>query len=117
VRCFSRSQQSAGWTDKSIFLNLSTLIFSFALFVYVAHFVNPVSYDWHTFRDASRELILGTSPYGKEFCSPPWTLIPLLPCAALPVRLGSAVISAMAFFPLCSLHGVWEPDLWHGCSL
>jgi hypothetical protein len=98
LRFFLRSQQTNGRTDKSIFINLSVLIFSFVVFIYVAYFVNPISYDWHTFRDAARQLISGASPYGKEFYNPPWTLIPLIPMAALPLRLGSAVISALAFY-------------------
>ncbi len=71
--------------------------------------VLPVGVDWHlTFRPATLALIAGESPYTSAAVSAPyggapWGLIPLIPFALLPEKLGwgflfvsSAVIFAMA---------------------
>jgi hypothetical protein len=85
-------------SEKQAFINGSVIIFGFFIFIYAAHLLIPVSYDWHTFRGASLDLVSGRSPYGGEFYNPPWTLIPLIPLSFLPLRIGSSVISALAIF-------------------
>jgi hypothetical protein len=85
-------------SEKRFFINGSVIIFGFCIFVYTAYLLIPVSYDWHTFRAASLDLVSGRSPYGGEFYNPPWTLIPLIPLALLPLRIGSSVVSGLAIF-------------------
>jgi hypothetical protein len=82
-------------SEKRVFINVSVIIFGFFIFVYTAYLLIPVSYDWHTFRGASLDLVAGRSPYGGEFYNPPWTLIPL---SFLPPRIGGSIVSALAIF-------------------
>jgi len=57
----------------------------------------PFGYDWeHFFRPAALELLHGRSPYIPGFYNPPWLLIPLIPLAILPVRLGYAILVVLA---------------------
>jgi len=50
--------------------------------------------DWiDYFRPAALEMLAGRSPYTVEgFVNPPWLLIPLLPIALLPEKVGGAVM-------------------------
>lgn len=63
-----------------------------------------LGYDWHyAYRPAALALLAGQSPYGitsEHFSNPPWTLLPLLPLALLPERIGwlaLVVIGLIAF--------------------
>ena len=66
----------------------------FALLTYVISITSPPSIDWEgAFYLAAQEVLHGRSPYNViNFLNVPWTLIPLLPLALLPVRLGSAIL-------------------------
>lgn len=66
----------------------------FFVLIFVISKIAPSSIDWHgTFYPASQELLHGRSPYNvTTFLSVPWTLIPLLPFALLPERMGSAAL-------------------------
>jgi hypothetical protein len=59
----------------------------------------PMGADWSIyFRPAALQMIRFQTPYSIEgFYNPPWTLLPLIPFALLPERLGGMVIS---FFTL-----------------
>ncbi len=58
----------------------------------------PPAVDWDTvFRPAALKLASGQSPYGVTgFFNPPWALIPLIPIAILPIRLGRAILLTTA---------------------
>jgi len=67
----------------------------------------PYGIDWDlTYRPASLALLHGQSPFGVEvapqapFFAAPWGLIPLLPLALLPVRLGRAVLLLISLISL-----------------
>lgn len=70
------------------------------LFVGIVSLYLPFGDDWHhTFRPATRQLILGRSPYEvKTFLNPPWGLLPLAPIALLPENVGRAMLMLMALF-------------------
>lgn len=54
----------------------------------------PPGIDWRdTYRPAAKALLSGRSPFSVEiFFAAPWSLIPLLPLALLPLELGRAVL-------------------------
>src|SRR5690606_20758783 len=54
----------------------------------------PASIDWRTaFRPAAREMLATGNPYHVEgFFNPPWTVLPMIPLALLPERVGSAAM-------------------------
>lgn len=54
----------------------------------------PASIDWRTaFRPAAREMLSSGNPYHVEgFFNPPWTVLPMIPFALLPERVGSAAM-------------------------
>jgi len=73
-----------------IFLGVAVLV----LMVWaVATFV-PEQIDWvRTYRPATRELLAFRSPYNiKTYYNPPWMLIPMIPMALLPDRIGNGVL-------------------------
>lgn len=55
----------------------------------------PVGWDWiNWFRPACLEMIAGRSPYNLSgFYNPPWVLLPLIPLALFPEKVGVVVIS------------------------
>lgn len=57
----------------------------------------PASVDWRSaFRPAAQEMLLHGNPYRAEgFFNPPWAVLPMLPLAFLPERVGSAVMFVM----------------------
>lgn len=60
--------------------------------------VLPEGIDWRdTYRPAARQIISGQSPYDDlPFYSPPWTALPLLPLAALPVEVGRGAVFVLS---------------------
>jgi len=72
----------------SVFLTLFVL-----LSVGAGRFFDSTT-DWHgTFYPAAQEVWHGRSPFNvSTFLSPPWTILPLLPLALLPERMGSAAL-------------------------
>ena len=64
-----------------------------------AYFTLPDSIDWGiSYRPATLDLIAGKSPYGVlPFFNPPWVLLPLIPFAVLPFRLGVAALFTANF--------------------
>lgn len=54
----------------------------------------PIKSDWSgVYRPATLNLISGTSPYSIDnYVAPPWLLIPLIPLAVLPERIGRVLV-------------------------
>jgi len=69
-------------------------LIGFAILTYAVSLIKPPSIDWKgAFYPAVQELLHGRSPYNViSFLNVPWTLIPLIPFALLPVQIGSAAI-------------------------
>jgi hypothetical protein len=58
-----------------------------------------ISMDWEFYRLAALNLLHGSSPYQDPlYLNPPWILIPLIPLALLPAKLGSALAATAGFF-------------------
>jgi hypothetical protein len=81
-------------------LSLATL-----LVIWQLDQVLPTGIDWQqTYRPAARRLLTGKNPYTEPavaetpFVAAPWSLIPLLPFAILPERLGQAGLFILALF-------------------
>ncbi len=56
------------------------------------------SLDWEFYRVAALNLLHGSSPYQDPlYLNPPWILIPLIPLALLPAKLGSALAATAGF--------------------
>jgi hypothetical protein len=68
----------------------------------------PIGVDWvQWFRPATLEFINGRSPYTIEgFFNPPWTLIPFIPFAFLPERIGSLLLVDIGL--LCFLYVLYR---------
>ena len=77
----------------SFIKNHLPLIALLVVIVVIAFF--PPGWDWiNWFRPATLAMLSGESPYNIEgFFNPPWLLIPLIPLAFLPERVGVVVIS------------------------
>ena len=73
---------------------------AFLLIGAVAYFALPDPIDWNiSYRIAALKALSGQSPYGVEpFFNPPWVLIPLIPFAVLPYRLGVAALFTANLF-------------------
>jgi hypothetical protein len=71
---------------------------SWAVYVYL-----PIGVDWlYTYQPASLRVLGLRSPYEIYiFHSPPWSLLPLLPIALLPARLGHALNFSLSIFVAC----------------
>jgi hypothetical protein len=83
--------------QKRLLISLS-LCLGFA-FITLIFYLLPMSYDWNMFQRAVNFLLAGKSPYlSPRFSNPAWILIPLIPFALLPAKLGSALISACVYF-------------------
>jgi hypothetical protein len=63
----------------------------------IIYYIFPVGSHWaEIFRPASLRLLRGGNPYvGLNFFNPPWALLPLLPMAVLPERLGNAFLGSI----------------------
>ncbi len=73
------------------------VLFSAAIYAYMGS-----RFEWDdAFRPAALALIHGQSPYSvPTFLNAPWLLIPILPLALLPERLGSALFISIGFFSI-----------------
>jgi hypothetical protein len=69
------------------------LIFILAIIIVLSFF--PAGWDWiRWYRPGCLALLAGESPYQLEgFFNPPWVLLPLIPLAFLPERVGVAVMT------------------------
>ncbi len=76
---------------KIILIIIFTILF--VLEIAVAYKYLPIGVDFHgTFRPAPLAIFKGESPYeGYGFFYPPWTLLPLLPIALLPEKIGNMI--------------------------
>ncbi|NMB55475.1 MAG: hypothetical protein GYA15_12305 [Leptolinea sp.] len=86
--------------EKRTFLICFSLLFFFlAILVY---FVYPVQEHWQSiFRPAALEILHFRNPYTVEkFFNPPWALLPIIPFAVLPERLGNALWAATSIATL-----------------
>jgi hypothetical protein len=75
------------------------IMFSLLTFITVAVTLYlPELIDWErTYRPATILLISGHSPYDiKSFLNPPWALIPLIPIAFLPSKIGGGILFAIS---------------------
>jgi hypothetical protein len=79
-----------------LFLLLSVFIFS-TLIIYLYF---PIGTHWREiFRPAALEFLSLRSPYTVEkFFNPPWALLPVIPFAILPERLGNALWASCTLF-------------------
>lgn len=79
---------------------LFLLLVAFSLCTAVIYNYVPVYSHWaEIFRPAALNLLHGQSPYQIEnFFNPPWALLPLLPLAILPIRLGNAILGTLTLF-------------------
>ena len=66
--------------------------------VIIASLYSP-GYDWHFWgRPAAQAMLAGQSPYNiTGFYSPPWALLPLLPLALMPEKVGAVVLTFLHF--------------------
>lgn len=65
-----------------------------ALIGAAAYFILPTPVDWRdSYRPAALLMLSGHSPFEiRSFYNAPWILIPLIPLALLPVRMGGATL-------------------------
>jgi hypothetical protein len=91
----SSSKSGMGWQRVRVAL---LALAGFAILTLVVSLVKEPSIDWQgAFYLAAQEVLHGRSPYNViNFLNVPWTLIPLLPLALLPVRIGSAAIFVLS---------------------
>ena len=81
---------------------LAILIIGIILLVFLSWVVGsiiPEQIDWiRTYRPAIRELLAFRSPYRiKSFFNPPWILIPMIPFALLPDKIGNGLLFIVSF--------------------
>jgi hypothetical protein len=81
-----RAENRQIWAWASVFL-------VFVLLSLAVYFFLPMGMDWkNTYRPAALHVWKLESPYlVKIFHSPPWTVLPLIPLALLPVQVGFAI--------------------------
>lgn len=91
-----RGSRNTRWIVIYLGLILSTL-----LGIAAANFI-PEQIDWvRTYRPAARELLALRSPYDiSTFYNPPWILIPLLPIALLPDKVGNGFLFVISLWAL-----------------
>lgn len=81
------------------FWKIGWLWILFTLITIVIYYSFPVGEHWYTYRSAALKLLSFNNPYHIEkFFNPPWALIPVIPFALLPVRIGNAIWSASSLF-------------------
>lgn len=80
---------------------IPTLIVLIAILASVLSTSLPdLGYDWtHTYRPAALAMVHGESPYTVDiYYAAPWAVIPLIPFALLPEKLGIAMIFLIGLF-------------------
>lgn len=72
----------------------------FVLTTIAIYYAFPVRNHWaEIYRPAALRIIRGENPYvGLNYFNPPWALIPLIPLAILPIRVGNAILGAITLF-------------------
>lgn len=75
-------------------LKITIYLFAALIIIGVAYLILPTGEDWEIFYlPAAQQILAGQSPYQiPGFFNPPWILLPLLPLALLPAKVGSVVI-------------------------
>jgi len=76
------------------------LALSFLALTSIIYFLYPVRSHWsEIFRPAALEIIQFKNPYSIEkFFNPPWALIPIIPFAILPEKIGNALYASISLF-------------------
>ena len=80
---------------------ITTLIILIAILTFVLSTSLPdLGYDWtHTYRPAALAMVHGESPYSVDiYYAAPWAVIPLIPIALLPEKLGVAFMFLIGLF-------------------
>jgi hypothetical protein len=74
---------------------VALVLLAIGLLIVLLSLYAPTGIDWHdTFRPAAQELVLTGDPYRIEgYRYAPWTLLPFLPIAFLPERVGYAIMT------------------------
>ena len=87
-----RIEKSEGITSRQIWAWMS-ILFVFVLMSVAVYMFLPMGMDWqNTYRPAALHALRIESPYLVSiFHSPPWTVLPLIPLALLPIHVGFAV--------------------------
>jgi hypothetical protein len=92
------------WPPKTKFIVLLAAI-AFILLTFFFYQINGVGFEWgKIYRPATLELISARSPYSFGLLlTPPWLLIPLIPLALLPEKLGSALLCSIGLAAFSTL--------------
>jgi hypothetical protein len=102
----SKFDTRSSYSENNIFFILFIIIVCISLswFAY-KFFPESASLDWTGFfRPAIHLLLEGKSPYQQEgFYNPPWILIPFIPLALLPPKIGGAILFSLSFMLLVFL--------------
>lgn len=80
---------------------IAALIILIAILVFVLSTALPdLGYDWtHTYRPAALAMANGNSPYTVEiYYAAPWAVLPLIPFALLPEKIGNIFIFLLGLF-------------------
>lgn len=88
------------WGDKNYRWIIPTIGTAFfILMVWAVGAFVPEQIDWvRTYRPATRELLALRSPYNvPTYYNPPWILIPMIPMAILPDKVGNGVLFVVSF--------------------
>ncbi|MFP3852850.1 MAG: hypothetical protein ACLFWD_01005 [Anaerolineales bacterium] len=88
-------------TPKAWLLATISLFSLGVLVILIAEYL-PIGVDWEiAFRPAALAVVNGESPYSiPGFFNPPWTIIPLIPLAVLPARIGWGLYTVIGFLIL-----------------
>ncbi len=89
----------AGYFKTHRLLMLALIAVGLVLCTLILATVLPPAIDWQLwFRPAAQEALAFRTPYTvKEFPSPPWALLPMLPLAILPLALSRAAWFLLSF--------------------
>ena len=99
---------------------INIAIITATLILLVAGFyLSPVQTgdDWSVFYGAAHRVLAGESPFSRlvtfaYFSNPPWVAVALVPFAAVPYRLGWAVLSALSMSALVLVAHRWKFGLF-----
>ncbi len=75
-------------------VKISILFFLALLVIWFEYQYLPMGIDWvESFRPATLEFLAGHSPYSVTgFFNPPWTLIPFIPLALIPIKISNLIL-------------------------